>query len=268
MSIHSRVAIVTGAAKGIGRAIALRLARDGLNVVVNDLPKMRNELEDVTSEISAFKQQGLAVCGDVSNENEMKSLIASSVEKFGSLDVIKSSFKMISNAGIALTQPLIETYKSDSTMVVAPTEDWDRINKVNARGTFLAYKYAAIQMIKQGRGGRIVGASSIAGKQGFPEWGPYVASKFAVRGLTQTAAIELQKHGITVNAYCPGPVATQLLLDIAAHREAHGRGETPIPDWKPVEVDDIAGLVSFLVKEETKNITGQSFNVNAGALFD
>lgn len=252
MSSLSRVAIITGAARGIGRAIALRLARDGLNVVVNDLPRMRNDLEDVASEIKSLKRESLAVYGDASDEGDVKKLMASAVKQFGSLDV------MVANAGIALTQPLINT----------PLEDWEKIIRVNAQGTFLAYKYAAIQMIEQGRGGRIIGASSVAGKQGFPEWGAYSASKFAIRGLTQSAAAELQQYNITVNAYCPGPVQTQLLVDIATHRESHGRGDLPIPNWKPTELDDVSGIVSYLVREEAKNITGQSFNVNAGALFD
>jgi len=249
----ARVAIVTGAARGIGRAISLRLARDGLDVVANDVPSKLAELEGLVAEIRATKQRGLAVVGDVSRETDVQKLVSYSVAKFGSLDV------MIANAGIGRSSPIIAT----------SVEEWDLIQATNARSAFLSYKTAAIQMIKQGRGGRIIGACSNAAKQGYAQWGPYGASKWAIRGLTQSAAAEWGQYGITVNAYAPGLVETQLLKDIEARRKQEGLEDVSMdPAWKIIQPDDVAGLVSYLVKEESRFITGQSVCINAGLYCD
>ncbi|KJA21587.1 hypothetical protein HYPSUDRAFT_140425 [Hypholoma sublateritium FD-334 SS-4] len=183
-----KVALITGSARGIGRAIALRLASDGFNIALNDIPSMEKELETVRREIVDAGKQALICLGDVSIEKDVINMVELTVQKLGSLDV------MIANAGVAIIKPLTETTQ----------EDLRRILSVNVDGVFFCYKHAALQMIKQGKGGRIIGASSIAGKQGWKNLAGYSASKFAVRGLTQTAALELREHGITVNAYAPG----------------------------------------------------------------
>ncbi|KAF8519413.1 hypothetical protein JB92DRAFT_2898384 [Gautieria morchelliformis] len=251
---NTRVAIVTGAARGIGRAIALRLAADGLDVVVNDIPSQTDQLDALVKEIHSHKCRSLAVTGDMSRENDVENLVNITVEKLGGLDV------MVANAGIA----------RNSTLVTTTLEDWEHLQAVNVRSVFLCYKAAAIQMIKQGRGGRIIGASSIAGKKGSAEWGPYCASKFAVRGLTQSASAELGVHGITVNTYAPGIVRTQLWNEVNESRAEHGlsmitpgRGQHTVMD-----PEDVAGLVSYLVRPESKFVTGQSMNINAGSFFD
>ncbi|KAJ8497200.1 hypothetical protein ONZ45_g12160 [Pleurotus djamor] len=140
---------------------------------------------------------------------------------------------------------------------------------INARGVFLCYKYAAQEMIKQGRGGRIIGASSIAGKQGFEGMSAYSASKFAVRGLTQAAAKDLARHGITVNAYAPGYVDTAMTRNLFKDDpEALLRDITKIPVARLAEGDDIAALVSFLASKDAEYITGQSMSINGGLYFD
>ncbi|KAF8524299.1 short chain oxidoreductase [Hysterangium stoloniferum] len=238
MSIVRRVAIVTGAAQGIGKAIALRLARDGLNVVLNDLPSGEEGLRDVLTSISTTSTaKGLVVSGDMSVEKDVQGLVDTCVSHFGGVDV------MVANAGICKTGPIVSV----------STEDWDKIHALNVRGAFLAYRCAAIQMIKQGRGGRIIGASSVAGKQGFPEWGTYSASKFAVKGLTQSVAQELRKHNITVNAYAPGIIQTSICTEREDYREQdyeRPRGKEMLPP------EDVAGLVSYLASDDAKFITG------------
>jgi len=249
----TRIAIVTGAAQGIGKAIALRLAHDGLDVIVNDIPSKAKELDAFVAEIRTKSRKGLAVTGDVSREVDVQNLVQTAVAKFGGLDV------MIANAGIGRMAPLIST----------SVEQWDLIQSVNSRSVFLCYKTAAAQMIKQGRGGRIVGACSTAGKQGVHEGGAYSASKFAVRGLTQSAAAEWGQYGITVNAYCPGVIDTPILKDMAEHRKQEGLEELIInPDWKIGQPEDIAGLVSYLIRDESRFVTGQSLCINGGLYFD
>ena len=182
------VALVTGGARGIGRGIAIRLAADGHEVAVADLPSMRAETDATAAEIG-----GLALDVDVSDAGQVDAMIAACVAEYGRLDI------MVANAGIAQVAPLLE---------VSP-EQFDTLMAVNLRGVFLCYTAAARQMIAQGDGGKIIGAASIAAHKGFGLLGHYSASKFAVRGLTQAAAQEWAEHGITVNAYCPGIVGTR-----------------------------------------------------------
>ncbi|KAK0449671.1 NAD-binding protein [Desarmillaria tabescens] len=251
----SGVALITGSAQGIGRAIALRLAEDGFHVSLNDLSSMGAELDVLASEIASKGRKFHIVTGDVSSESDVQRMISSTVHALGSLDV------MVANAGICITKNIM-------------SKEWDRIAATNGRGTFLCYKYAAKQMIDQGHGGRIIGASSAAGKLGSPTIPVYGASKWAVRGLTQSAAHEFGKYGITVNAYAPGPIETDMIAGIASainpsnpeqyYKEARewsdvGRNGTPA---------DIANLVSYLASKEASFITGQSVSINGGIFCD
>ncbi|OCH90206.1 NAD-P-binding protein [Obba rivulosa] len=253
----TRVAIVTGAAQGLGLAIALRLADDGLDVAVNDIPAKHAELQKIVIEIQGKGRRSLAVAADVSVENEVRDMVDRVVNVLGGLDI------MIANAGVPFAKPLVET----------SVEEWERIMAVNLRGVMLSYKHAAHQMIKQGRGGRIIGASSVVGKKGFAYTAAYCASKFAIRGLTQCTALELKLHNITVNAYAPGIIMTP----IADHPDDTingGRGSTfkkmlGLPPTHPhAEPDVVASIVSYLVKPESYFITGQSINVDGGWIFD
>ncbi|KAG2138188.1 hypothetical protein BD769DRAFT_1701426 [Suillus cothurnatus] len=215
------VAVVTGSAQGIGRSIAIRLAGDDYDIVINDLESKKENLEEVEKEITANfpERRVLAVFGNVSVEEDVKGLIESTVKEFGSLNVF------VANAGICKSKSL------------TTSDDFESVFSVNVKGTFYSYKYAAQQMIAQGEGGRIIGASSIAGKKGTASLSAYCASKFAVRGLTQSAAIELGRNGITVNTYAPGII------------------KTPMDN-----------LVSFLVIPEARFITGIS--IDGGTFFD
>ncbi|KAG8221461.1 hypothetical protein J3R82DRAFT_1668 [Butyriboletus roseoflavus] len=163
MSIAKGIALVTGSAQGIGRGIALRLARDGFDIALNDVSSKGDQLRAVANDIEKIGRRTHLVPGDVAVEGEVKGMVRGVTEQLGGLDVL----------GL--------------TDFVAELEVWERVMAVNARGTFLCYKYAAAQMIAQGRGGRIIGASSTAGKIGNPLSCAYSASKFAIRGLTQTA---------------------------------------------------------------------------------
>ncbi|KIJ38695.1 hypothetical protein M422DRAFT_176167, partial [Sphaerobolus stellatus SS14] len=187
-----RVAIVTGAAQGIGLCIAQRLIADGLNVVLNDLPAKKAVLYDVVKELG--KERAAASFGDAADAKHVQELVDTAVEVFGSIDVF------VANAGVNFRASLLDTTE----------EDWERIMRINTLSVFLAYKIAGRQMIKQGKGGRLIGASSVSGKRGFPMLSIYSASKFFVRGITQAAAIEFGSHGITVNSYAPGLIETDM----------------------------------------------------------
>ncbi|CAF1354679.1 unnamed protein product [Rotaria sp. Silwood1] len=165
-------ALITGAARGIGRAIALRFARDGLNVAVNDIEASSSDLSKVQQEIEKMGRKSVALIADVSIDKAVETMMQKAAKELGSLNVV------VANAGIVQVKPILDI----------TTEDWDKMFATNMRGT----------------GGKIIGACSVAGYTSAPMMGHYSATKWGVRGLTQAAAMEWAKHKITVNAYCPG----------------------------------------------------------------
>ncbi|KAL3428677.1 hypothetical protein BDV09DRAFT_190746 [Aspergillus tetrazonus] len=276
-------AIVTGAARGIGRSIALRLARDGFCVGVNDMPSSAAEIAKVVDEINssslAVKHKrgvpvdhavrAIGVPGDVSSTTDVAAMVQTTVSSFGPL------YMMVANAGKAPVKPLLSSNVDDIADVFA----------CNLNGTFNCYTEAARQMIAQGdprevlrrQKYKIVGTASIAGFRAFPALGLYSASKFAVRGLTQSFAMEMATHNITVNAYAPGIVGTamwdkvdELLGDI----EGRARGESLEYYSKSIALgrtsvpEDVAGLVGgFLASEDSDYVTGQTMLVDGGIVF-
>jgi meso-butanediol dehydrogenase/(S,S)-butanediol dehydrogenase/diacetyl reductase len=255
-----RSVLVTGAARGIGRAIAERLATDGLAVSVADLPTAAEGLADTVAELNAHGRQALAIPLDVSDMDAVDAAVAAHVDRFGGLDV------MVANAGIAVTAPMIET----------SAEDWHRVLGVNVMGVFHCYRAAARQMIAQGRGGRLIGAASVAAHRGGKWQGAYSASKFAVRGLTQSVAQELAEHGITANVYSPGVVHTPMWESI--DEDMTRARNTPlgselagmvaaIPLGRLETPADVAGVVSFLASPDSSYVTGQSIVVDGGMWF-
>jgi len=204
--------------------------------------------------------RAVALTGDVSDHDSVRRLVADTAEQLGSLDV------MVANAGIVQTKALLE---------VTP-EEYDRVHAINGRGVFLCYTEAARQMINQGTGGKIIGASSIAGHKGFALLGVYSSSKFGVRALTQAAAQEWGQHGITVNAYCPGIVDTQMWVEVDRDLGAItnvGEGESMkamaagITLGRVSTGGDVAAFVSYLAGPDSDYMTGQSVLIDGGMLF-
>ncbi|WP_114395625.1 acetoin reductase [Oleisolibacter albus] len=258
--MHSvgKVALVTGAGQGIGRGIALRLARDGADLVIVDLNP--EKMEAVAKEARALGRRATTFVADVSDRAQVHAAVDHAVHTLGGLDI------MVNNAGIAQVQPLLD---------VTP-EEVERIFRINVQGVLWGIQAAAATFKKLGRKGKIINASSIAGHDGFALLGVYSATKFAVRALTQAAAKELAADGITVNAYCPGVVGTDMWVEIdkrmaavtgapvgATYKKyvegiALGRAETP---------DDVAGLVSFLASPDADYMTGQAPLIDGGLVY-
>jgi meso-butanediol dehydrogenase/(S,S)-butanediol dehydrogenase/diacetyl reductase len=243
--------MVTGAARGIGRAVAERLAADGLAVSVIDL---------TGAEEAAAAVGGPAHHLDVTDPDQVDAAVAAHVERFGGLDV------MVANAGVAVTAPLLET----------TDEQWRRTFEVNVLGVVHCYRAAARQMIAQGRGGRLIGAASVAAHRAGKWQSAYSASKFAVRGLSQSLAQELAEHGITVNVYSPGVVQTPMwesIDDALATRKGTAPGSelagmvAGIPLGRLETPADVAGVVSFLASPDAGYVTGQSIVVDGGMWF-
>jgi len=270
--LAGKVAIVTGSGrrKGLGEAMARRLAAEGCRVVVSDIGAARgaeipasaigsqSEMEQIVAEIRAAGGEAIGLTCDVLEEQQVAALVAQTVAHYGRLDI------MVNNAGIGyLMKPLTEMDQAS----------WDAVLGVNLRGVFFGIKHAALQMLRQGQGGRIINIGSQASKSGFPFAAPYVASKHGVIGLTRTAAIELGAKGITVNTICPNHVTTGLgAWQNEYFSAATGRSQEQyladmrarIPLGRPGLQDDIAKACAFLASAEAAYITGEGMNVSGG----
>ena len=254
--LHGKVCIVTGAARGIGRAIGLRLVADGASVVFADLNG--EQAEDSAAQARAQGGAAISALVDVVTREQVHALVARTASEYGKLDVI------FNNAGINKPQRFLET-----------TEDnWDQIMRVNGLGVLICTQEAAKQMIAQGTGGKIINTASIVGRQGYPNIVPYCASKSAVIMITQAAAHALAEHGITVNGFSPGVVDTPLweqldedlmeIGDSSAPGEAMRDFAAGILLGRVSTPDDITGLASFLASSDSDFITGQVITVDGG----
>lgn len=255
-----RSAMVTGASRGIGRAIAMRLAEDGLDVSVTDLPNAKNELEETSKAISNLGVKSCAILMDVSSQEDVERAVTEHVKALGGIDV------MVANAGIAVTAPLVET----------TSEQLTRTLDINLKGVYFCYQAAAKEMITQGRGGRLIAAASVSSHRGGKWQSAYAASKFAVRGMSQSISQELAEYGITVNVYSPGVINTQMwdaIDENMSERRGQAKGSTfnemldVIPLGRHGLPDDVAGVVSFLASVDSNYITGQSIVVDGGMWF-
>jgi meso-butanediol dehydrogenase/(S,S)-butanediol dehydrogenase/diacetyl reductase len=258
MSIQGKTALVTGSGQGIGRGIALRLAKDGANIGIVDMNE--EKMASVAKEVEGLGRKATIFRADVSNRDDVFKAVNHVEEKLGGFDI------MVNNAGIAQVKPLLEV----------TAEELEKIYRINVFGVLWGIQAAAKKFMDRKSKGKIISASSIAGHEGYAMLGVYSSTKFAVRGLTQAAAKEYASFGINVNAYCPGVVGTSMWTEIdksfseitgAKIGETYnkyvgnialGRAETP---------EDVASFVSYLAGPDSDYMTGQAPLIDGGMVY-
>jgi 3-oxoacyl-[acyl-carrier protein] reductase len=245
MKMDGRVAVVTGGAQGIGRAIALGLAREGAKVVIADL--QANKAESVAKELSDLGTEALALEVDVANEPAVKRLAEQTFNRFGRIDIL------VNDAGVYLKAPVIEISE----------ENWDRTINVNLGGNFLCSR-AFVPAMRAQRSGRIISIASGIAHYGAKEFAPYAASKAAIIGFVKALAREVGPDGITVNAICPGAANTAMPRTHRSEEELMARLRSN-PLGHVLEPEDFVGTVLFLASDRASYITGQAINVNCGS---
>jgi meso-butanediol dehydrogenase/(S,S)-butanediol dehydrogenase/diacetyl reductase len=266
-SLRGKVAIVTGAGQGIGKAVVLRLAQEGADVIIAELNP--ETAEQVVQEIRSLDRRALAYPIDLSEVSEVAKMVEAVVTEFGRVDIL------VNNAGVMQTKPLLEMSE----------RDWDRMMDVNQKGLFFCLQAVAAQMVRQvpeavkqaGRSensyGKIVNFSSISGRRGRSYAAHYAASKAAVISITQSAALALAPYGINVNAVAPGVVPTPMWDRLDAEKaelfglepgQAYQDFVDSLPLKRAATPEEIAGAVAFLCSADSDSITGQTLNVDGG----
>ena len=260
MSITGKVALITGSAQGFGRAIALRLAKDGADIGLLDLPSKKDKLEAVAGEVRDIGRKATVIGADVSNRDEVRAAVDKTEKDLGGFDI------MVNNAGVQNV-----TLFTDIT-----PELLDRLFKINVWGVVWGIQAAADKFIARKQKGKIINASSIAGHDGYDLLSVYSATKFAVRGFTQAAAREFAPAGITVNAYCPGVAGTAMWDEIDAglakiHGSAKGENfkkfSAGIALGRPQYPEDVANFVSYLAGPDSDYMTGQAPLIDGGMVY-
>lgn len=245
--VKNRTALVTGASRGIGRAIAVGLAEAGFDIVLNDIAAQSAALAEARDAVAALGRRGIALTADVSDKTAVTAMVAQAIAEAGAIDAV------VNNAGILIS----------ASVDALPEQAWDAVMDVNAKGTFLVIQ-ALLPHMRARHYGRIVNIASIGGKHGAPNQAHYSASKAAVMGFTRVLAQEVGIDGITANCVCPGIIMTEMgrvnlgdqkSIDAWAEKTALRRIGTP---------EDVVGTVAFLASDLSAFVTGQSLNVDGG----
>ncbi|WP_093726629.1 3-oxoacyl-[acyl-carrier-protein] reductase [Terribacillus halophilus] len=244
MMLTGKAALVTGASRGIGREIALELARNGVNVAVN-YSGSKEKAENVAEEIRALGQESIVIQANVAEEESVKDMVKQTIQAFGSLDIL------VNNAGIT----------RDNLLMRMKEADFDAVIQTNLKGVFLCTKAVTRQMMKQ-KAGRIINVASIVGVSGNPGQANYVAAKAGVIGLTKTAAKELAARNVLVNAVAPGFITTDMTDEMTDEQKQ--AMQSMIPLGKPGKPEDVARVVRFLASEDSNYMTGQTLHIDGG----
>ena len=258
MKFEGKVAIVTGAAGGMGYSHCLALAREGADVASADICQ-EEELNKVIDEVKSLGRRGIGIKCDVSKSDEVKAMVDKVLAELGKIDIL------VNNAGTSTAKLVVDVEE----------DEWDRVLSVNLKGVFLCCKYVLPHMIKQ-RSGKIINIASVWGRQGAPFCSPYTASKFGVVGFTESLAREVASFNINVNAVGPGPVNTELLqgtapawaayLGIPAEPEAYYENvyKSMTLFGREITAEDVSNTVVWLASEDARNLTGQHILVDGG----
>ncbi|HLH80015.1 MAG TPA: SDR family oxidoreductase [Chthonomonas sp.] len=247
MRLKDKVALVTGASSGIGKAIAERFAAEGAHVAVNYLPVGTQEAAAET-EVATFGVTGIAVPGDVSRREDVERMVATVVQRFGRLDIA------VNNAGIEMKKPFLDL----------TDEDWNKILSVNLYGAFLVCQAAARQMVKQGQGGKIINISSVHEDVPFPGYASYCTSKGGLRMLMRNLALELAPYQINVNNIAPGAIATPINQQVLDDPQARANAISEIPWGRFGKPEEVAAVAVFLASDESSYVTGSTYYVDGG----
>lgn len=242
--LEGKTAVVTGASRGIGRAIALELAKEGANVVVN-YSGSKEKAEEVVEEILKMDRKAIAVQANVADPDSVQQLMKAALDEFGSIDIL------VNNAGIT----------RDNLLMRMKEEEWDEVINTNLKGVFLCTKAVTRQMMKQ-RSGRIINIASVVGVTGNAGQANYTAAKAGVIGLTKTAARELASRNILVNAVAPGFITTEMTEKLP--EDVKNTMLTQIPLAKFGKPEHVAKAVVFLASDDAEYITGQVLHVDGG----
>jgi NAD(P)-dependent dehydrogenase (short-subunit alcohol dehydrogenase family) len=275
--LSGKVALVTGAGGelGMGRTIAMRLAQEGADVVVSDLLAQPygagaagwGGLPQVVAEIRALGRRASAIQADIGDEGSVEELLREMLAQFGQIDIL------VNSSGAPAGPDRVPVVELD-------VAQWDKVQRINVRGTFLVCRAAARAMIQRNRGGKIITMSSVSGKRASARFSAYCASKFAVIGFTQALAAEMAPYHINVNALCPGLVDTERFGMLAAAMAPAGttpaasydaymrRAEKDIPWGRVAHTSDVAGVAAFLASSESDYLTGLAISISGGLLME
>ena len=248
---QGRTALVTGASRGIGRAIAAGLARDGFDVVINDIERQERDLQTVKAEIESLGRRAFVHLADVRRKDEVQAMVTTALAQTTQIDAV------VNNAGILIANS-VEALEEDQ---------WDDVMDVNAKGTFIVTQ-ALLPHMRARKYGRIVSIASIGGKHGAPRQAHYSASKAAVMGFTRVLAQEVGRDGVTANCVCPGIIVTDMGRTNLGDQADTDRWISRTALHRLGEPEDVVGAVSFFASDASAFVTGQSLNVDGGIVFD
>ncbi len=247
MRLENKVALVTGANSGIGKAIAARFAAEGAHVAVNYLPGGTRQT-DAESQTAAFGTEGIAVGADVSRREDVERMMVEIIAKFGRIDIA------VNNAGIEFKRPFLEV----------TDDEWNRVINVNLFGAFLVHQAAARQMVKQGPGGKLINISSVHEDIPFPEYTAYCASKGGMRMMMRNLAMELAPYRINVNNIAPGAIATPINQKVLDDPAASKNAISEIPWGRFGKPEEVASVAVFLASDDSEYVTGSTYYVDGG----
>lgn len=248
MRLQGKVALVTGAASGIGQAIAERFAAEGASVVVNYHPGGKHDGAEVAKGITRKQQSAIALAANVDNRSEVEAMFQEIAARFGRLDIA------VNNAGIEIKKPFVEV----------PDEEWHKVIGVNLYGAFVVTQVAARQMIQHGQGGKIIFISSVHEDIPFPGYTSYCASKGAIRMMMRNLAMELAPHKINVNNVAPGAIATPINEAVLKDPQARQYAIDEIPWGRFGNPDEVASVALFLASPDSDYVTGSTYYVDGG----